>query len=398
MVGSAVETIVWSSDASSITSIRAPRTSPSRPERGGAVSAIASDLHVVDAAPLLQAILDAAFDSIITMDSEGRVVEVNHAAEEMFGYTAEEMVGRELAELIIPPHLREPHRRGVERYVATGQGRMVGHPVELPAMRSDGSEFPVEIAISRPNLPGPPLFTGFLRDVTERQRNELALRTLGRRAGRAAAGGHRRRARGRPRARVRGGDRGARPPARRADLEHDPLRARRRRGRGRRLEHRRRAQRAGRHARGARRPDRGGVHPRQRAAGARGRLLRDAGLDRRPAARAGPALERRHPDLARRAAVGRGARLNRRGDARSPKGPSSGSPTSPSSSAWRSPTPRRARSWPTRAPASCGGRRGAAADGAQPARRRAAAPRGALAGAAAGRAQARRAATRRRAS
>jgi PAS domain S-box-containing protein len=135
-------------------------------------------LHVVDAAPLLQAILDAAFDSIITMDSEGRVVEVNHAAEEMFGYTAEEMVGRELAELIIPPHLREAHRHGVERYVATGQGRMVGHPVELPAMRSDGSEFPVEIAISRPKLPGPPLFTGFLRDVTERQRNELALRSL----------------------------------------------------------------------------------------------------------------------------------------------------------------------------------------------------------------------------
>ena len=55
---------------------------------------------------------------------------------------------------------------------------MVGHPVELPAMRKDGSEFPVEIAISRPQLPGPPLFTGFLRDVTERQRNELALRTL----------------------------------------------------------------------------------------------------------------------------------------------------------------------------------------------------------------------------
>jgi PAS domain S-box-containing protein len=129
-------------------------------------------------AAILQAILDAAFDSIITMDAEGMVVEVNRAAEETFGYTAAEMVGRELAELIIPAHLREPHRRGVERYVATGQGQMVGHPVELPAMRKDGSEFPVEIAISRPQLPGPPLFTGFLRDVTDRQRNEQALRTL----------------------------------------------------------------------------------------------------------------------------------------------------------------------------------------------------------------------------
>ena len=133
---------------------------------------------MADDAAILHAVFDAAFDSIITMDAEGRVVQVNRAAEEAFGYAAEEMVGRELAELIIPPHLREPHRRGVERYVATGHGRMVGHPVELPAMRKDGSEFPVEIAISRPDLPGPPVFTGFLRDVTERQRNERALRTL----------------------------------------------------------------------------------------------------------------------------------------------------------------------------------------------------------------------------
>src|SRR5829696_2890775 len=124
------------------------------------------------------AILNAAFDCVITMDAAGLVVEVNRATEATFGYTAEEMVGRELAALIIPPALREPHRRGVERYVATGEGDMVGHPVELPAMRADGSEFPVEIAITRPELPGPPLFTGFLRDITERKRSEHALRTL----------------------------------------------------------------------------------------------------------------------------------------------------------------------------------------------------------------------------
>ena len=124
------------------------------------------------------AILDAAFDCIITMDAAGTVVEVNPAAERTFGYTAAEMVGRELAELIIPPSLRQPHRRGVERFVATGESTMVGHPVELPAMRSDGSEFPVEIAITRPVQPGPPVFTGFLRDITERKRSEQALRTL----------------------------------------------------------------------------------------------------------------------------------------------------------------------------------------------------------------------------
>ena len=100
-----------------------------------------SSMEEYDAAARLTAILDAAFDSIITMDADGRIVEVNSAAEEMFGYTADQMVGNDLAELIIPPHLREPHRRGLERYVATGTGRMVGHPVELPAMRADGSEF-----------------------------------------------------------------------------------------------------------------------------------------------------------------------------------------------------------------------------------------------------------------
>jgi PAS domain S-box-containing protein len=124
------------------------------------------------------AILNAAFDCIITMDAEGLVVEVNQATERMFGYTADEMVGRELAELIIPTELREAHRLGVERYVSTGQARMVGHPVELPAMRADGSEFPVEIAITQPPIDGAPLFTGFIRDVTERKRDELALRSL----------------------------------------------------------------------------------------------------------------------------------------------------------------------------------------------------------------------------
>jgi PAS domain S-box-containing protein len=124
------------------------------------------------------AILDAAFDCVITMDADGLIVEVNPATEATFGYAAREMVGRELAALIIPPGLREAHRHGVERYVATGESTMVGHPVELPAMRADGSEFPVEIAITRPVLDGPPQFTGYLRDVTERQRAAHALRSL----------------------------------------------------------------------------------------------------------------------------------------------------------------------------------------------------------------------------
>jgi PAS domain S-box-containing protein len=142
------------------------------------------------------AILDAAFDAVITMDGDGNVVEVNRATERMFGYTAGEMVGKDLAELIIPPALREPHRRGLQRHVETGRGRMLGHPVELPGMHADGTEFPVEIAITRPRLTGPPLFTGYIRDVTQRQRDEQELRALAeqqaalRRVATAVAGEH----------------------------------------------------------------------------------------------------------------------------------------------------------------------------------------------------------------
>jgi signal transduction histidine kinase len=77
---------------------------------------------------------------------------------------------------MIPPELREPHRRGVQRYVETGHGRMINHPIELMAMRKDGSTFPVELAITRPDLPGPPLFCGYVRDITERRKSEAALR------------------------------------------------------------------------------------------------------------------------------------------------------------------------------------------------------------------------------
>jgi PAS domain S-box-containing protein len=124
------------------------------------------------------AILNAAFDCVITMDHDGNVVEVNEATERMFGYTAAEMVGNELAELMVPPELREPHRRGVRRFAATGHGRLVRHPMQLTAMRKDGSVFPVELAITRPDLPGPPLFCGYIRDITDRVQGEIALRRL----------------------------------------------------------------------------------------------------------------------------------------------------------------------------------------------------------------------------
>jgi PAS domain S-box-containing protein len=124
------------------------------------------------------AILNASFDCIITMDGDGCIVEVNEATETTFGYTAEQMIGHELAELMIPPGLRDEHRRGLRRYMETGASRIVGHPIDLMAMRADGTQFPVELAVTRPDLPGAPLFCGYLRDVTERRENERSLQRM----------------------------------------------------------------------------------------------------------------------------------------------------------------------------------------------------------------------------
>jgi PAS domain S-box-containing protein len=115
------------------------------------------------------AILDSALDCIVTIDHEGCITEFNPSAERTFGYRRDEVVGKLLADLIIPPSLREQHRRGLARYLATGEARVLGRRLEMTAVRADGSEFPVELAITRIPLDGPPSFTGYLRDITERK-------------------------------------------------------------------------------------------------------------------------------------------------------------------------------------------------------------------------------------
>ena len=122
------------------------------------------------------AIVDAALDCIVTIDHEGCITEFNPAAERTFGYRRDQVLGKHLADVIVPSALREKHRQGFARYVALGEARMLGKRIEMTAVRADGSEFPVELAISRIPLEGPPSFTGYLRDITERKQAEQALR------------------------------------------------------------------------------------------------------------------------------------------------------------------------------------------------------------------------------
>jgi PAS domain S-box-containing protein len=110
------------------------------------------------------------------MDAEGRVIGWNPAAEAIFGYTASEASGREMAELIVPPSIRADHRRGLARYLQTQEPVILDRRLELTGMRRDGTELPVELTITRIALPGPPTFTGYLRDITERVTADRELR------------------------------------------------------------------------------------------------------------------------------------------------------------------------------------------------------------------------------
>jgi PAS domain S-box-containing protein len=121
------------------------------------------------------AILDSALDCIVTMDQEGRITEFNPAAERTFGYRRAEVVGQRLAEVMIPGSLRERHRLGLAHYLDTGQSQFLGKRLEMTAVRADGSEFPIELAITRIPTDGPPSFTGYLRDITERKRSDEEL-------------------------------------------------------------------------------------------------------------------------------------------------------------------------------------------------------------------------------
>jgi PAS domain S-box-containing protein len=118
------------------------------------------------------AIIEVALDAIIKIDHHGNVIEFNPAAERMFGYRRADVIGREMAGLIITPDQRESHHQGLAHFLATGEGPILNQHLELTAMRADGSEFPVEVAVTSVMQGGFPRFIGYLRDLTERRRLE----------------------------------------------------------------------------------------------------------------------------------------------------------------------------------------------------------------------------------
>lgn len=125
----------------------------------------------------LQLIFDTALDAVITIDRKGRITRWNRQAESLFGWSLDEAIGRTLADLIIPPSLRAAHARGLAHYLATGEGPILGRRIEVPALHREGREFPIELAITPIGGGTNVSFSAFIRDISDRKRNEQLLRT-----------------------------------------------------------------------------------------------------------------------------------------------------------------------------------------------------------------------------
>lgn len=119
-------------------------------------------------------ILAAALDAIVSIDDRGRIIDFNPAAERTFGHRRAAVIGQLMVDLLVPPALRDAHRNGFRRYLETGQAALLGRRIEITALRADGTEFPVELALTRVELPGRPIFTGQIRDITQRREAETA--------------------------------------------------------------------------------------------------------------------------------------------------------------------------------------------------------------------------------
>jgi len=127
------------------------------------------DRAVRDSEARVRAVLDAALSAVILIDQNGKIIEWNPRAEQIFGWSRGEALGRDMADAIIPSEFREHHRQGMRRHREQGKGPVLNRLVELTALRRNGSEFPVELSISPLSSGTDTTFCGFVTDITERR-------------------------------------------------------------------------------------------------------------------------------------------------------------------------------------------------------------------------------------
>jgi two-component system sensor histidine kinase/response regulator len=158
----------------------APLPGPS----GSVIEHLRSAINAAESDHSLRVIIDTALDAVVTMDEDGLISGWNRSAEQLFQRTRDDVMGQCLAELIIPERYRAAHTAGLKHFRDTGEGSVLGSVIEVEALRADGTQFPVELAISPAwNADGHTTFIAFVRDITHRRRRVHDLEIL-HRAGR----------------------------------------------------------------------------------------------------------------------------------------------------------------------------------------------------------------------
>jgi PAS domain S-box-containing protein len=156
-----------------IARLRAASSRSPGPVPQGGIEPAASDASpaLLDTEERLRAILQTAVEGIVTIDEQGIIESMNPAAEKIFGFKAEEVIGKNVSALMPSPY-REEHDSHMANYLRTGHARIIGIGREVVGQRKDGSIFPMDLAVSEVHLANRRLFTGFIRDITERKRLE----------------------------------------------------------------------------------------------------------------------------------------------------------------------------------------------------------------------------------
>ncbi len=119
-----------------------------------------------------RSIVDSALDAVVAMDADGIITDWNKEAEEIFGWTRVEAVGRRMSETIIPMRYRPAHERGLRHFFQTGEGPVLNQRIEISALRRNGEEFPVELSITPLKFGETWIFSAFIRDISDRKRSE----------------------------------------------------------------------------------------------------------------------------------------------------------------------------------------------------------------------------------
>ncbi len=122
-------------------------------------------------------LFETAADAIVLMDEKEKITDFNKAAEKMFGYSTDEVVGKEV-EILMPERYRDGHRQAIRRFLSTGQSSVSGKKRDYEALRKDGTEFPISITMSPAHVNGGYTFIGIIRDTTEHKKAELELKKL----------------------------------------------------------------------------------------------------------------------------------------------------------------------------------------------------------------------------